>query len=161
MRELPFYDVIAASNCILKPAQEPFTYFVILRIMYTGHLHISEHKIQKAKWRLHSLQQDLEWHLNAVTSRFELCASLTGAQLARPLERELTLAIQQLTLWSESKTVLTWIQSESCRYKVFVGTRVAEIQELTSPRAWRYVKSKDNPADDITHGKPLWQLALG
>ncbi|XP_048012832.1 uncharacterized protein LOC125246029 [Megalobrama amblycephala] len=79
--------------------------------------------------------------------------------MARLLERELTLAIQQLTLWSDSKTVLTWIQSESCRYKVFVGTRVAEIQELTSPQAWRYVKFEDNPAEDITHGKSLWQLS--
>lgn len=84
--------------------------------------------------------------------RLELCAALTGAQLARLLERELTLAIRQLTLWSDSRTVLTWIQSESCRYKVFVGTRVAEIQELTSPQAWRYAKSEDNPADEITHG---------
>ncbi|XP_056324239.1 uncharacterized protein LOC130237344 [Danio aesculapii] len=91
--------------------------------------------------------------------RLELCAALTGAQLASLLERELTLPIQHLTLWSDSKVVLTWIQSESCRYKVFVGTRIAEIQELTSPQAWKYVKSEDNPADDITRGKSLWQLA--
>lgn len=47
-------------------------------------------------------------------------------------------------------TVLTWLQSDSCRFKVFVGTRVAEIQELTNDQTWRYVDSTNNPADDIT-----------
>lgn len=44
--------------------------------------------------------------------RLELCAALSGAQLARVLEKELTLNIQQVTLWSDSKTVLAWIQSD-------------------------------------------------
>lgn len=39
---------------------------------------------------------------------------------------------------------------ESCRYKVFVGTRVAEIQTLTDMAEWRYVESVNNPADHIT-----------
>ncbi|KAI2646464.1 Gag-Pro-Pol polyprotein [Labeo rohita] len=33
---------------------------------------------------------------------------------------------------------------------VFVGTRVTEIQDLTSYCEWRYVDSESNPADDIT-----------
>lgn len=76
------------------------------------------------------------------------------------LEGELTLKIDQIILWSDSTTVLTWLQSESCRFKVFVGTRVAEIQELTKPDAWRYVDSSLNPADDVTRGKTLAELAL-
>ncbi|XP_077069937.1 uncharacterized protein LOC143722413 [Siphateles boraxobius] len=92
--------------------------------------------------------------------RLELCAALSGAQLARLLEKELTLSIEQVTLWSDSKTVLAWIQSDSCRYKVFVGTRIAEIQELTASQAWHYVKSENNPTDDITHGKTLHQLSV-
>lgn len=31
-----------------------------------------------------------------------------------------------------------------------MGTRVAEIQELVGAETWRYVDSKNNPADDIT-----------
>ena len=90
--------------------------------------------------------------------RLELCGAVTGAQLAKLLEKELTLKIDQTILWTDSTTVLTWLQSESCRFKIFVGTRVAEIQELTSPRAWRYVDSARNPADDITRGKTLRDL---
>ncbi|XP_065118880.2 uncharacterized protein [Paramisgurnus dabryanus] len=87
--------------------------------------------------------------------RLELCAALTGAQLAKVLRTELTLPIQSITLWSDSTTVLNWLLSQSCRFKVFVGTRVAEIQELTESDTWRYVPSQDNPADDITKGRSI------
>ncbi|XP_057679968.1 uncharacterized protein LOC130908509 isoform X2 [Corythoichthys intestinalis] len=90
--------------------------------------------------------------------RLELCAALAGAQLAKLLEIEMTLPIRQTILWSDSTTVLEWLQSDSCRFKVFVGTRVSEIQELTDRQAWRYVDSLNNPADDITRGKTLMEL---
>lgn len=90
--------------------------------------------------------------------RLELCAALTGAQLSQVMEKELTINIDQTILWSDSTTVLTWLKSESCRFKVFVGTRVAEIQELTDRHVWRYVDSARNPADDLTRGKRLVEL---
>ncbi|XP_039539859.1 uncharacterized protein LOC120487658 [Pimephales promelas] len=91
--------------------------------------------------------------------RLELCAALTGAQLAQMIQRELTLQLRDTVLWSDSTTVLAWIKSESCRYKVFVGTRISEIQELTDHRAWRYVDTQNNPADPITRGMTLSNLA--
>ncbi|CAM4638688.1 unnamed protein product [Leuciscus chuanchicus] len=91
--------------------------------------------------------------------RLELCAALAGAQLAKLVRNELTLSISQTILWTDSMTVLEWIQSDSCRYKVLVGTRVTEIQELTDHSSWRYVNTQDNPADDITRGKTLQSLA--
>ncbi|KAI2652441.1 3-dehydroquinate synthase [Labeo rohita] len=54
--------------------------------------------------------------------RLELCAGLAGAQLAKVVRDELTLSISQTILWTDSMTVLEWIQSDSCRYKVFIGT---------------------------------------
>ncbi|KAK7880766.1 hypothetical protein WMY93_032579 [Mugilogobius chulae] len=90
--------------------------------------------------------------------RLELCGALTGAQLASVLIKELTVQIQAVVYWTDSTTVLHWLQSDSCRYKVFVGTRVAEVQELTDINAWRYIDSASNPADDITRGKTLTQL---
>ena len=41
---------------------------------------------------------------------------------------------------------------------MFVGTRVAEIQDLTDRDAWRYVDTSSNPANDITRGKTLAEL---
>ncbi|XP_023811839.1 uncharacterized protein LOC110015208 [Oryzias latipes] len=90
--------------------------------------------------------------------RLELCAALTVAQLASLLTKELTLPLSRVVLWTDSTTVLTWIQSDSCRFKVFVGTRIAEIQELTESQSWRYVTTSENPADDLTRGKRLQDL---
>ncbi|XP_048010442.1 uncharacterized protein LOC125244397 [Megalobrama amblycephala] len=92
--------------------------------------------------------------------RLELCAALAGAQLAKLIQTELSSYLQQTTLWTDSTTVLEWLQSESCRFKVFVGTRVSEIQELTDQRSWRYVDSLNNPADDLTRGKTLLELTV-
>lgn len=60
---------------------------------------------------------------------------------------------------SDSTKVLSWLKSDSCRYKVFVGTRTPEIQDLTDVNSWRYVDSQSNPADDVTRGKNLQELA--
>ncbi|XP_073334837.1 uncharacterized protein [Pagrus major] len=90
--------------------------------------------------------------------RLELCAAHIGAQLSAVLRKELTVQVSSITYWTDSTTVLKWLQSQSCRYKVFVGSRVADIQELTEDSPWRYVSSGDNPADDITRGLALSQL---
>ncbi|KAL6466869.1 hypothetical protein MHYP_G00246730 [Metynnis hypsauchen] len=87
----------------------------------------------------------------------DLCTALTGAQLARVLREELTLPINNFTFWTDFTTALNWLQSDSCRFKVFVDTRVAEIQDLTEGESWCYVDSAHNPAD-ITRGKPLAEL---
>ena len=91
--------------------------------------------------------------------RLELSAALVGAQLTHTLHQELTLSISHTHLWSDSMTVLAWLKSDSQRFKVFVGTRVAEIQNLTDGYPWHYVESGNNVADDITRGKPLVDLA--
>lgn len=44
--------------------------------------------------------------------RLELCAALSVAQLAKVLHTELTLMVEKTTLWTDSTTVLHWIQSE-------------------------------------------------
>jgi len=89
----------------------------------------------------------------------EVSAALTGAQLASVLRTELTLPIRKIPIWYDSTTVLHWIGSESCHYKIFVGTLVAEIQSLTEGSNWRFVDSANNPIDDIMRGKTLKELS--
>ncbi|XP_051717031.1 uncharacterized protein LOC127494876 [Ctenopharyngodon idella] len=91
--------------------------------------------------------------------RLELCAALCGAQLAELLRKELTIEYRRTEYWSDLTTVLNWLQSDSCQFKVYVGTAIAEIQETTNPQDWRYVDSAQNPADDLTNGKSLEDLA--
>ena len=40
-----------------------------------------------------------------------------------------------------------------------MGTRISEIQTITNGAKWRYVNTQINPADDLTRGKPLRELA--
>ena len=91
--------------------------------------------------------------------RLELCAAQAGAQLDKLVETEMMLNLRRIILWTDSTTVLDWLQSDSCCFKVFVGTHVSEIQEFSDLRAWHYADTQNNPADDITRGKPLLALA--
>ncbi|XP_054259448.1 uncharacterized protein LOC128984179 [Macrosteles quadrilineatus] len=59
---------------------------------------------------------------------------------------------------------LTWLQTPSYRLKTFVANRVAQTQELVPYHCWRYIPSKENPADCASRGilatelvsHPLW-----
>ena len=41
----------------------------------------------------------------------------------------------------------------------FVANRVGEIQSLTDPQQWRFVLTKENPADLVTRGLKVSELA--
>lgn len=82
--------------------------------------------------------------------RLELQAALLGARLAATIASETDLNINRKVYWSDSTTVLQWMKSDPRRFKAFVAHRLAEIEESTNPREWRWVPTKENPADDAT-----------
>ena len=54
--------------------------------------------------------------------------------------------------WVDSSTVLSWIKTQSQKFKPFVSARVAEIQETVGVDDFRYIRSKSNPAYTLTRG---------
>ena len=83
--------------------------------------------------------------------RLELMGALLCARLAVFVRQALRLAPEStLRCWTDSKIALAWIKSDPCRWKAFVANRVNEIQGLTSPASWAYVRSSANPADLVT-----------
>lgn len=62
---------------------------------------------------------------------------VSGAQVTDLQHKESILPIEKTVLWSDSTTVLNWIKPDSYRYKIFIGTRVAEIQDLTWQHTWQ------------------------
>ena len=90
--------------------------------------------------------------------RLELTATVLGARLTVSITSVLNLKPDQITYWSDSVNVLWWIRNPSRMYQVFVANRVGEIQTLTNPNQWRYVPSKENPADLLTRGAAVSML---
>ena len=87
--------------------------------------------------------------------RLELQAAVMVVRLAAALDLELDLKIDGSVFWTDSLTVLKYINNETRRFKTFVGNRVAEVRESSEPQQWRHCPGPLNPADDATRGLPL------
>ncbi|KAL7299392.1 hypothetical protein TKK_0007958 [Trichogramma kaykai] len=82
--------------------------------------------------------------------RLELQAALLAVRLAQTIESEHDFVVSKRYFWSDSKTVLSWINSDPKVFKTFVANRLGEIREGSLEEEWRWVPSALNPADDAT-----------
>lgn len=84
--------------------------------------------------------------------RLELTAAVVAVKMDQMLRRELQVTLQNSIFWTDSTTVLRYIENEHSRFKTFVANRVTVIREHSHPSQWHYVKSADNPADQASRG---------
>ena len=85
--------------------------------------------------------------------RAELTAATLAARVEATLRRALQVRIDESVFWTDSTTVLRYIQNETTRFHTFVTNRLAVIRDVSSPAQWRYVDSASNPADDASRGQ--------
>jgi len=85
--------------------------------------------------------------------RLELLAALYSARLVNYVKTALSVQCR-IICWTDSKVVLSWINSNHQRWKQFVANRVSEIQSLVPIENWCFVDGELNPADSISRGKP-------
>lgn len=91
--------------------------------------------------------------LKAVTiPRLELTAAVLATKVDAMLKEELTIQLEDSVFWTDSTAVLKYLNNEDKRFHTFVANRIATIREIAEPSQWRYVNSKDNPADDASRG---------
>ena len=90
--------------------------------------------------------------------RLELMAAVLGSRLASSVCSALEIVISEVTFWSDSMNVLWWIRGRSRCFKPFVANRVSYIQDMSNPKQWRYVPTKQNPADMLTRGTKILAL---
>jgi hypothetical protein len=84
--------------------------------------------------------------------RLELQAATLAVRVASMLSDELEYQIMRCVYWTDSMTVLGYINNQTARYHTFVANRLAEIHDSTIPSDWRYCRSELNPADDASRG---------
>ena len=84
--------------------------------------------------------------------RLELMAACVGVALTETITKTLNIELQNAIFWSDSQDVLWWITQPGKCFKTFVAHRVGTIQEKTKTSQWRYISTKDNPADLLSRG---------
>ena len=90
--------------------------------------------------------------------RLELTAAVVSSKISCMLRKELDYTQMKEVFWTDSKTVLGYINNDARRFHVFVGNRVQEIHERTTPNQWHYVGTKSNPADIASRGTGAQEL---
>ncbi|XP_017472652.1 PREDICTED: uncharacterized protein LOC108363714 [Rhagoletis zephyria] len=84
--------------------------------------------------------------------RLELAAAELLSRLLVYVIKEMEFTKVDYTLWTDSQVVLHWIKKIPRNLKTFVANKVASIQTNTDVKKWRYVNTKDNPADLLSRG---------
>ena len=93
----------------------------------------------------------------ATIPRLELMAATIATRLTRSVIDSLTRSIENITFWSDSTTILAWIDRD-LQWGTFVHNRVKEIRSMTKGCTWRFIPGKYNPADLPSRGCSPAQL---
>ena len=81
--------------------------------------------------------------------KLELMAAVIGSRLMKHVLQ--SIPAKTVYLWSDSQIVLHWLTTNR-KLKTFERNRVAEVNELTENRTWRYCPTAQNPADLLMRG---------
>ena len=92
--------------------------------------------------------------------RMELTAACVAVRVNQMLKRELTIQVKETYYWTDSMTVLRYIQNETARFQTFVANRLAVIHDGSIPDQWRYVNTSLNPADVSSRGMKVQEFLL-
>ena len=90
--------------------------------------------------------------------RLECLAAALGAELGFRLSHVLGWHPGDVYYFSDSMTTLWWIKTPK-PLKIFVANRVCNILDASEVHQWRYVNTKDNPADIPTRTTSVRGLA--
>lgn len=84
--------------------------------------------------------------------RLELCGAVLLAKTLKSVTEIMALQDAPLYCHTDSTVVLAWLGEHPATWKSFVAHRVAQITALVPRAKWRYVPTKDNPADCASRG---------
>ncbi len=91
--------------------------------------------------------------------RLELLGARLGVQLGETVTKALKTKLEATYYWTDSLNVLFWLRNEHKRLQTFVDNKVRQIRARTELQQWRWVPTKENPADIPTRGADPRSLA--
>ena len=91
--------------------------------------------------------------------KLELTAALLAVKMSIMPRRELKYNNASEYFWTDSQIVLSYVNNYARKFHVFVANRIQQIKEHSDPSSWRYVPTKDNPADLASRGVPVSMLS--
>ena len=87
--------------------------------------------------------------------KLELQAAVYGVRLRKQILSKHDVKIDKIVHWTDSSTVLQWLQEPHKKQQVLVANRAAEILENSSMDQWRHAKGVENTADIGTRGMSI------
>lgn len=87
--------------------------------------------------------------------KLELAAAALSVQSDKLLRNELDQLLAESVFWTDSMTVIHYIEDESKKFHTYVGNRVSYIRDASRSEQWKYVDTDSNPADDVSRGLPV------
>ena len=79
--------------------------------------------------------------------RIELTTAVLSVRVANQSKRELSLNGDREIFWTDCQVVLGYIKNGTKKFIIFVANWVQFIQENTKKDQWKYIPTKQNPAD--------------
>ncbi|XP_071944378.1 uncharacterized protein [Antedon mediterranea] len=84
--------------------------------------------------------------------RLELTAATMAVRVITKMLLDKLDGVDETVYWTDSQTVLRYLNNTTARFKTFVANRVTAILDASSPTQWKYVRSANNPADEASRG---------
>ncbi|MCP9263590.1 Integrase core domain containing protein [Dirofilaria immitis] len=125
-------------------------------LAYSAAIYVRNYGIEGVKTSLIFAKSRIAPIKGITIPRLELLAIIVGVRAVHFVINQLNLEKVPVTLWSDSKCALHWIQNCSRLLPKFVQNRVEEIRKAKF--LLRYIPSKYNPVDIATKGLSLAKL---
>ena len=118
----------------------------------TADMEKKEREAAKQPRKKHQSQKKESHHKDPTIPKLELSAAELLSDLLATVQSVLEIPDEDVHAWSDSSTVLSWLDGRPKDYKVYVTNRINRILERTTPQTWLWVPTKSNPADCASRG---------
>ena len=157
--ELPLLERLTVSRCV-KPTEfgevKSSEIHIFSDASTVGYGSVAYRRLCDNEGRIHCsflLGKARLAPIKAVTiPRLELTAATVSVCLGETLKKELDDKPETVQYHTDSIIVLRYITNDRKRFQVYVANRVQLIRNLSDPSQWRYVDTKENPADEASPG---------